>query len=335
MKKISKIICLTILIIFLINILRIDIKKAEENQTNTQDFHTAENFKNNSEVTITCNRTRNDSKTTLMIKCNSDLMWSIDTRQAVDIKITSLVNDKKSDWIRLGEGLYGYAFNKAYTLDIDDNENYGDRYKISIRCVSWWLEKPKVELFYTEKIIDIHDTAIIRIGKIYILSPNDTNTIEVGNNLNLSVGFVEISKQPIIWESSDELIASVNQSGIVTGKKIGSVIIRAYTQDNKYIDEYQLDIIDKNNTDWIIRPDPTPYFILKYKVAVLLDNSTINLNTKNNSNKKDVSVFFSTLSTDIIPYPDGYDEDSYFICNWKSLNESVVKINGESKIILF
>lgn len=250
----------------------------------------------------------------------------------------------------------------------------------------------------------------------------------------------EVNLSGITWTSSNDEIATVDQNGKVTAKKIGTVTIKAYTQNKEYTDEYELEIVDSNNTDeyelllhnlvlgafgyvavtdssiwlnrngnadsdidgtmyylyltkkntrkiieqdlnlnnltikssndkvlkgeitdgkvlvrgisegtaditltynyngkiytnitkWIVRPEPTPYFVLGCRVAVLLDNSIVELDMQNKSNTKDVSVYFSTLTTDIPVYPDGYNENNYFICNWKSLNESIVKISGAS-----
>lgn len=82
-----------------------------------------------------------------------------------------------------------------------------------------------------------------------------------------------------------------------------------------------------NKTSWKVRPDPTPYFIVGENVAVLLDNSNIELNKKDTKN---VEVYFSTLTTMLPDYPDGYNESNYFICDWKSLDESIVKIKNGS-----
>ena len=99
--------------------------------------------------------------------------------------------------------------------------------------------------------------------------------------------------------------------GIAEGK---ADVILKYTYQGK---EYT------NKTNWTIRPDPTPYFEVGQRMAVLLDNSNIELNK---NEQKDVTVFFSTLTTMIPHFPEGYDESNYFICNWKSLDESIVKI---------
>lgn len=80
-----------------------------------------------------------------------------------------------------------------------------------------------------------------------------------------------------------------------------------------------------NETRWIVRPNPTPFFMVGYPVAVLLDNSNIEILNKQ---EKNVSVFFSTLTTMLPVFPEGYDETNYFICKWKSKDESIVKIKG-------
>ena len=80
-----------------------------------------------------------------------------------------------------------------------------------------------------------------------------------------------------------------------------------------------------NETVWIVRPNPTPYYYVGPKMAVLLDNSDIEI--LNNKEIK-VSVYFSTLTTMEPVFPEGYDETNYFICKWKSKDESIVKIKG-------
>ena len=178
------------------------------------------------------------------------------------------------------------------------------------------------------------------IGALYYVIPVDSIAC-LNANGDLSYGFyyLEFVKHnangstTLIEENIniDNLtITSSNKKILTTGIENGHVFVKGIAEGKadvtlKYIYQGKEYI---NKTTWTIRPDPTPSFELNCSVAVLLDNSILELNK---NEQKDVSVFFSTLTTMLPIYPDGYDESNYFICNWKSLNESIVKIEkGEN-----
>lgn len=79
-------------------------------------------------------------------------------------------------------------------------------------------------------------------AKIKILAENNKKTLEIGETLKLSVEFLEMAKQSIIWESSDTSIATVDNDGKITALKDGTVKIKAYTEDKKYSDEYEITV---------------------------------------------------------------------------------------------
>ena len=122
-----------------------------------------------------------------------------------------------------------------------------------------------------------------------------------------------------VKSSNDKILTVEIRDGHVFVKGISEgkadVILKYTYQGKEYI----------NETNWTIRPEPTPYFEVGPAMAVLLDNSNIELNE---NEQKNVTVFVSTLTTMIPHFPEGYDESNYFICNWKSLDESIVKIKS-------
>lgn len=65
---------------------------------------------------------------------------------------------------------------------------------------------------------------------------NKTSRVELGSTLNLSAKTVP-EKQPVIWESSDTKIATIDQNGVLTSVGVGEVTISAYAgcwNDNQY-----------------------------------------------------------------------------------------------------
>ena len=175
----------------------------------------------------------------------------------------------------------------------------------------------------------------------YVLTVNGLECL----NANGDGGFYYLSLLKNNQDGSRTIIEETINTDNLKMKSENEKILKPYIEDGhvlvKGISEgiTKLRLIYNYNgkecikeTYWTVRPNPTPYFQVKHssglfniRMAVLLDNSNIEMSNKE---QKNVGVYFSTLTTDLVTFPEGYDEENYFICKWTSKDESIVKIKG-------
>ena len=65
----------------------------------------------------------------------------------------------------------------------------------------------------------------------------------------------DASYQTVKWYSSDEEVATVDENGLVTAKKAGTVTITVITDDKKLTAQCELTVRDKNSPDGYIYMD--------------------------------------------------------------------------------
>ena len=89
-----------------------------------------------------------------------------------------------------------------------------------------------------------------------------TATVEIGKTFSIDPLYTPISttQRDLIWSSSKEDIATVDNKGKVTGKKLGSTVITATSKDNSNIKaSYTLTVKEaeeKEETKETIKLDP-------------------------------------------------------------------------------
>ena len=188
---------------------------------------------------------------TIDSKCDN-MMFSIDTTQAIEISVTKLKNSEEEKWFRLGQGIYGEPLNNQYSYDITENSI------ITVRWIIWWNSTENAneptELYRQSLVIDDLEP-ISSIGAKIKIHPFGVNNINVsyvtkGSNLDLDVDLIEMdTSTPVVWTSYRENVATVNESGVVNALRKGTAIIEAKTNPTnssavKYTDVYPVIVLE-------------------------------------------------------------------------------------------
>lgn len=111
----------------------------------------------------------------------------------------------------------------------------------------------------TIKIISLSGSGVSDEMTIMVVTPGyfdisyETNSyVVVGEDIQLNAKYINNKNQEVAvkWSSLDATAATVNEKGIVTGLKVGKVIIRATVvgDDNKYQD-FVVTVVDQNTSE--------------------------------------------------------------------------------------
>ncbi len=159
-----------------------------------------------------------------------------------------------------------------------------------------------------------NDSFYYRYYRLYMKEKDSSGKYEI---LDIDTNNLKIKS------SNEESAIATIENGRVLLKGIAegfSDITLTYTYDGQEI---------TNTFTWWIEPENTPYFLVNgRKDFVLVDNSIVNL--KKNEETKKVKAHVTPFTTDFVIYPDGYDKSTYYSYDWKSSDESIVKIQGEN-----
>ncbi len=83
-----------------------------------------------------------------------------------------------------------------------------------------------------------------------IVSPESCK-IDIGDTCSLSAEVTpDGADLSVVWSSSDDSIARVDENGMVTGIKVGTVTITATTVDGNMTDQCSVRVVDPNDTTW-------------------------------------------------------------------------------------
>ena len=123
-----------------------------------------------------------------------------------------------------------------------------------------------------------------------------SESVSVGDKITLTPTILPdyATNKEVKWSSSDESIATVNQSGVVTGKKIGTVTISCTTEDGGYKADCYVTVIISAN-------------------SVILNKNTMTLQSGYNFQLKATVYPETATNKNII---------------WSSSDESVAKVNS-------
>lgn len=140
-----------------------------------------------------------------------------------DILKTTPPNQNWSSWGYWnghgGDGINGYGFTQRYAEAPDTGLYY-----------MWvYFSGESIKNLYGYILVDNLEPEIALEG----ISLPTTKTVELGKTLNLSPTFnpVTATNKIVTWTSSDETVATVDNAGKITPKKVGSTIITVTSQD--------------------------------------------------------------------------------------------------------
>lgn len=134
----------------------------------------------------------------------------------------------------------------------------------------------------------VFDINIIPVEGFQIVSESQELPIGDSVRINYSLSPADATNQRIIWESDDESIAVVSESGYVTGIELGTAIIKATTEDGGFSDSVEITVTDfksveqqtelflniyPNPTSDKIYIEPAGSMVLNRYEAVVSDNS--------------------------------------------------------------
>lgn len=127
--------------------------------------------------------------------------------------------------------------------------------------VSRTIEAPDIGLYYLwvyfsgESIKNLYGCVIVDNLQPDIalesISLPATQTVKLGETLTLSPTFnpITATNKIVTWESSDEEIATVDNAGKITTKKVGSTIIKATSQDGNKIATCTVTVTEEAKVD--------------------------------------------------------------------------------------
>lgn len=91
----------------------------------------------------------------------------------------------------------------------------------------------------------VKEEPVISIGaKIIIKNDVGVSSLQLGEKLKFSVDFIELVEEKVTWEVDNKEVATIDSNGLLTSKSVGTVVVKAYTQDKKYTDEFVLEIVE-------------------------------------------------------------------------------------------
>ena len=147
----------------------------------------------------------------------------------------------------------------AKIIDIDLCEDNNKNINVKVKFLALGTMKMTATYNYNGKIYsDTYIGQVIKSKYSLILSSKDNtklpSTLEVGNEIQviasfgLATGndFKDVTKDGVVWTSSDDKIATVNK-GLVTTKKEGNVTITAKYTEGDYSIEEKYKLIVKNS----------------------------------------------------------------------------------------
>lgn len=125
-------------------------------------------------------------------------------------------------------------------------------------------------------IVTVTDSELDKPSVVEITNISGQSTFYEKSTLKLS-GIVKYVNgtfdSNILWKSSNDSIATVDTDGLVTGLKMGSVIISAVSNKNSsVVSYYKLTILEKTVSSPVISSTPTPV-ITSTVASVLISNS--------------------------------------------------------------
>lgn len=162
------------------------------------------------------------------------------------------------------------ANNKEFTWDVDNKKiatiNKDGKLTAkaagSVKVIAKAADKNGISAEYS--ILIIVPVNEIKIDKAI-------NEIYIGNNLSLNASILpeNASNKNIVWSSSDENIATVNQNGQITALKEGNVIIKAASEErNDIYKECNFTIKVKDVTEITIeKPDNVENIYIKDEIS--------------------------------------------------------------------
>jgi uncharacterized protein YjdB len=192
-------------------------------------------------VTITATTTDGSKKATVAV-----------TVKAIDVS-SVVINNKDVTSLEVGNTLKlkttiepTNATNKAVTWTSSNNniatvDNTGlvkalNKGTVTITVTT--KDKSKVDEISIEITVPIE---IVNIKEV------ESTNLDIGSEIKLNANLESSgsTNTKYVWESSNNEVATVNQDGIVSGKKTGTVTITLKTEDNKVYDEIVLNIVEE------------------------------------------------------------------------------------------
>lgn len=164
--------------------------------------------------------------------------------------------------LRVGASRSGYRFENSDNINFSLYffasyyfHEYGFRVDESIFRNTWQLHRTEADnLFLYKKIVDSQKYVKIEMPEYYNVDKSESTSLTITPTITgAEASFVK-------WKSSDENVATVNSSGVVTLKKRGSVVITAYVEETEYHDKASAEctviIDDRKSTAPGSRLDP-------------------------------------------------------------------------------
>ena len=134
------------------------------------------------------------------------------------------------------------------------------------------------------------------------LEISGVESIGIGSTTTLTAkvkdGYVD-TNQTIIWESSDQTVATITSAGKVTGKKAGKVTITAYTQDSTFCATFTLNVTD------VTVVEPTSISLNSSQITLEEGKTATLTATVSPNNASDKTVTWTSNNTSVATVSNG------------------------------
>jgi uncharacterized protein YjdB len=214
--------------------------------------------------------------------------------------------------------------NSIITVNASGKINALKKGMVTIRAIA--LQDNKT---FAECIVTVIDLESDKATVAQIINPSNINNVFEKENLKLA-GIAKYANgsfdSDLLWKSSDESIASVNNDGLVTAIRKGEVTITCISKkDTKIFDNYKLNILERTfptPIDSVIPSQNTsPSPIVNTNITV----NTVKINTINSSIRVGDILTLNALVT-------MSDNNTNNEINWSSSDESIATITSLGKV---
>lgn len=177
----------------------------------------------------------------------------------VQVTDTSYIAELLGNKIKTSWEAFGEKNGKIFNVHVDNGQfQFGYPGK-KVECTLKYIPFDNSDMEPDDSQVDVQDNESVIKGDAIILSELFTS-LYVGKNY-----YIQLTEIPsgyktseLVCSSSDESIASVNNDGVVTANKAGSVVITISTKDKKYNAYLAITVVDEAESEFVPLNSVTP-----------------------------------------------------------------------------
>ena len=146
----------------------------------------------------------------------------------------------------------GDTYNQGLEFTSSDESVFTVTEEGLITAVSDGKATLSVTVFADETLNQTYEIVVYSPARVYI-SSNDSSALEIGASMQLEATVVGEAKGAIVYSSSDENVASVDETGKVTAKAAGTAIITAKVGTSETMNQITITVKDGATLDEVTK----------------------------------------------------------------------------------